>query len=178
MNDSINAFLRFLYVGRCIDVWSGQIKARILSVTFWMKRHQQSWWVFQSHRETCNGCKFFFVHSEPLNSAKTHRHLSSIWSSTSWLFVFKVTSGAMSDVPKLPDFFPRAPSACKTVAVCFFTCLNTNSVKSSPDDKDASKRGLQACVNELKMYDECMTKLEANREPKRFRVQEEYRNKK
>lgn len=81
----------------------------------------------------------------------------------------------MSDIPKLPSFFPRAPSACKEVSETFFQCINGNSDKSGPGDKDASLRGLQACVQELKGYDQCMTKLETNKDPKRFRVQEEYR---
>jgi hypothetical protein len=81
----------------------------------------------------------------------------------------------MSDYPKLPSSFPRAPSACKSVAEAFFTCVNKNSVKTDPSDKDASLRGLKACVTELKLYDDCMTQLESKKNPKRFRVQEEYR---
>jgi hypothetical protein len=81
----------------------------------------------------------------------------------------------MPDIPKLPSSFPRAPSVCKTVAETFFTCLNSNSAKTSPDDKDASLRGLQACVKELKAYEHCMSILEEKQDPKRFRVQEEYR---
>jgi hypothetical protein len=81
----------------------------------------------------------------------------------------------MSAIPKLPTSFPRAPSACKAVAEPFFSCLNTHSVKTDPNDKDASRRGLLACVKELKLYDDCMTKFETKHDPKRFRVQEEYR---
>ena len=81
----------------------------------------------------------------------------------------------MTDIPKLPSSFPRAPSACKTVAETFFNCINSNSSKTSPDDKDASLRGLQACAKELNAYTECMTKFDGKKEPKRFRVQEEYR---
>ena len=80
-----------------------------------------------------------------------------------------------TDYPQLPSYFPRAPSVCKTPSETFFTCINENSVKTSADDKEASLRGLRACVKQLRAYEECMDKYEGKKEPKRFRVQEEYR---
>jgi hypothetical protein len=79
------------------------------------------------------------------------------------------------DVPKLPTCFPRAPSACRKDSEPFFNCLNANSEKSSDDDTDAGKRGLQACVKEMKAYEKCMETYEAKKPLRQFRVQEEYR---
>ena len=79
------------------------------------------------------------------------------------------------ETPKLPGSFPRAPSACKTVAEPFFSCLNSNSQKESDDDANAGDRGLRACTKEMKAYEKCMNKFEAKKPLRQFRVQEEYR---
>jgi hypothetical protein len=81
----------------------------------------------------------------------------------------------MSEDLKMPSFFPRAIGECRGVGADFFQCLNQNSVKESPSDADASKRGLASCQKELQNYSKCMEKIEKEKPLRKFRVQEEYR---
>lgn len=76
---------------------------------------------------------------------------------------------------RMPSVFPRAPSACKDVSEPFFNCLNENSQKNSPEDKDASLRGLIACQQQLKLYENCVKKYEETKPLQFLRVQGEYR---
>ena len=71
---------------------------------------------------------------------------------------------------RYPSCYPRAPKACKPVALQFFSCLNENSAKATPSDTDAANRGLQACAEQMTVYVKCMEKLEKEVPPKRFRV--------
>jgi hypothetical protein len=76
---------------------------------------------------------------------------------------------------RMPSVFPRAPLACKEVSEPFFQCLNENGKKTSEDDKDASKRALVACQDQLRAYETCVKIYEQTKPLPKLRVQEEYR---
>ena len=76
---------------------------------------------------------------------------------------------------RMPSVFPRAPYICREVSEPFFQCINENSIKQSPDDKEASKRGLEACQVQLQLYELCVKKFEETKPLPKLRVQEEYR---
>ncbi len=80
----------------------------------------------------------------------------------------------MSDL-RMPSVFPRAPSVCKAVSEPFFQCIDENSTKTSPEDKDAALRGLAACQKQLQAYEACVKKYEITKPLPKLRVQEEYR---
>ena len=82
----------------------------------------------------------------------------------------------MSTPAAYPACYPRAPKPCKSVAVQFFTCLNENSAKQSPSDTEAANRGLKACMEQMKAYEQCMDTLEKKNPPKRFRVRDTKRH--
>jgi len=74
------------------------------------------------------------------------------------------------------DSFPRVGN-CKPAADSFFSCLNENSKKLDPLDKDAGIRGLQACLSQKKAYDGCMDGyLWKNSPQKLFRVRGKLRH--
>jgi hypothetical protein len=72
--------------------------------------------------------------------------------------------------PRFPDCYPRAPSVCKHVADPFFDCININSIKENPEDKDAGKRGLAKCLDQMEKYVACMNDFESKNPPHRYRV--------
>ena len=59
---------------------------------------------------------------------------------------------------RLPEYFPLTVKPCHEVAVPFFQCFETNAVMQNEDDKDAGRRGLAACEEELRKYKTCMDK--------------------
>ena len=77
----------------------------------------------------------------------------------------------------LPSCFPTSPKECRKLAENFFTCYDQNSKKENDMDTTAGYKGLEKCVNQMKQYESCVSQIEKKKEPRRFRVQEEYRNK-
>lgn len=71
---------------------------------------------------------------------------------------------------KFPDCYPKAPSICIQVAQPFFDCIDKNSVKENPEDRDAGVRGLNLCLKEMQIYVDCMSEYEKNKPAHRFRV--------
>ena len=53
---------------------------------------------------------------------------------------------ALSPDDKFPVSFPRNPKACSVHGNAFFACIDKNSEKSDPLDKDANMRALKACL--------------------------------
>jgi hypothetical protein len=47
---------------------------------------------------------------------------------------------------KFPVSFPRNPKACSVHGNAFFDCIDKNSEKTDPLDKDANARALKACL--------------------------------
>lgn len=71
---------------------------------------------------------------------------------------------------RLPSFFPNSPTECRTFSEPFFECFTKNSNKESDLDTESGNRGLSKCTKELKLYEECMTKLEKKKPQLRLRV--------
>jgi hypothetical protein len=71
---------------------------------------------------------------------------------------------------RLPVCFPSVAKECKTVAEPFFDCFTKNSEKNAPDDVGAGERGLNKCLKEMKLYENCMAKAEKSKPIKLTRV--------
>lgn len=81
------------------------------------------------------------------------------------------------DPVKLPDFFPYCPKACQKESKTFMDCFSKHAQKINETDTNAGVDGLSKCLKEKSFYETCMKKFESKKEPRRFRVQDEYRNK-
>lgn len=98
---------------------------------------------------------------------------------------------------KLPDYFPYATKPCKLVANDYLNCFSTHAMSmaiaedstrasSIASDAAATTGVINTCEAELKKYRSCMEGKDKTWlgyaattpvEEKRFRVQDEYRNK-
>ena len=75
----------------------------------------------------------------------------------------------------LPSYFPYASPACKVTAQPFFDCFSKNAVKTDDMDTKAGDRAIAQCLTEKAVYEKCMAASELKQAPKRYRVQESYR---
>ena len=77
---------------------------------------------------------------------------------------------------RLPAFFPRSGGKdCEGPSSKFFSCFTGKAIKLDGEDSNAGSRGLEDCKKELAAYEACMVKFEQKQQPKRYRVQDEYR---
>lgn len=78
--------------------------------------------------------------------------------------------------PRVAPHFPFVPKACVKASEPFFECFTRESEQPVPGgDKDAARRGLAKCVEQMAVYDACVEKVLAKTGPRVFRAPEAYR---
>eukprot|EP01039_Chlorochromonas_danica_P009893 gene9893-10941_t len=88
------------------------------------------------------------------------------------------SSAPASTQPQLlPDYFPGVTKACSQVGETFFACFTKEAVKKNENDTTSGVEAVKLCAKELAAYKACMDQHVNKIETKKFRVQDEYRNK-